>query len=169
LIVTCRACGARYEFDDGRVPARVLRVRCPVCRAVFRLDGVDPESPDPDLDPELSAPAPEPAAAASEPSPATGSPDVSEPVSGDEPAAGPRELARTRLLARALASDILHYHRARRDEALGADRILAEFTPEIAASWKLIRARSSLPRDRAAGIFREALHEILASGAPLNV
>jgi predicted Zn finger-like uncharacterized protein len=39
MITTCTGCQTRYRLDDGRVPRRRIRVRCPRCEAVFALDG----------------------------------------------------------------------------------------------------------------------------------
>lgn len=39
MIVQCADCKARYELQAEKVPPRVIRVRCPRCRAVFSLDG----------------------------------------------------------------------------------------------------------------------------------
>lgn len=39
MITTCSHCQAKYQLDGDRVPARVIRVRCPACSGVFALDG----------------------------------------------------------------------------------------------------------------------------------
>jgi predicted Zn finger-like uncharacterized protein len=39
MITICTGCQTRYRLDDGRVPRRRIRVRCPRCEAVFALDG----------------------------------------------------------------------------------------------------------------------------------
>jgi len=39
MIVQCADCKARYQLQAEKVPPRVIRVRCPRCRAVFSLDG----------------------------------------------------------------------------------------------------------------------------------
>ncbi len=39
MITTCTVCQARYQLDDEKIPARVIKVRCPACSGVFTLDG----------------------------------------------------------------------------------------------------------------------------------
>ena len=39
MITTCTVCQARYQLDDEKIPARVIKVRCPACSGVFSLDG----------------------------------------------------------------------------------------------------------------------------------
>jgi predicted Zn finger-like uncharacterized protein len=67
MITTCQACQARYRLDASKVPARLIRVRCPDCGAVFQLDGTRRDAPA----------APQPAAsrpAATSPAPADPAP-----------------------------------------------------------------------------------------------
>jgi predicted Zn finger-like uncharacterized protein len=45
MITTCQACQARYRLDASKVPARLIRVRCPDCGAVFQLDGTRRDAP----------------------------------------------------------------------------------------------------------------------------
>lgn len=35
MIVTCPACGARYQFDEGRLDGRSAKITCPSCDHVF--------------------------------------------------------------------------------------------------------------------------------------
>lgn len=39
MITVCTGCQARYRLDATKVPARLIRVRCPACAIVFDLDG----------------------------------------------------------------------------------------------------------------------------------
>jgi predicted Zn finger-like uncharacterized protein len=39
MIVQCADCKSRYQLEAAKVPQRLIRVRCPRCRAVFALDG----------------------------------------------------------------------------------------------------------------------------------
>ncbi len=200
MIVECRSCGAKYEMDREKLPARVMRVRCPGCSAVFRLDAVAAaESTEVDefaadaaaefaadaaaeFGPEFAADAaaefgPEFAADAAadtaayaaagsgatpDPIPDRAAPAVESPPD-DDPGSG----ARARLLARALASDILLYHRRRRDDALARGELLVELAPEIRAAWSLYKSRVCGSRDLSTAYFRNAIEEILADGNPL--
>jgi len=39
MIATCTKCQARYQLEDDKIPARMIKVRCPACQGVFALDG----------------------------------------------------------------------------------------------------------------------------------
>jgi len=39
MIVQCADCKTRYQLDAAKVPQENIRVRCPRCSAVFRVDG----------------------------------------------------------------------------------------------------------------------------------
>ena len=66
-------------------------------------------------------------------------------------------------LARALVSDILVYHRDRRDTALAGDRLLVEFASELGEAWETYKSQLG-DGDVYARHFREAVNEILAGG-----
>jgi len=40
MITTCTSCSTNYRLDAAKVPQRLIRVRCPKCESVFKLDGV---------------------------------------------------------------------------------------------------------------------------------
>lgn len=67
-------------------------------------------------------------------------------------------------LARALVSDILVYHRVRRDAALAEGRLLVEFAAELGAAWTAYKAQLGEAALTWAPEFREAINEILADG-----
>jgi len=71
-----------------------------------------------------------------------------------------------RRLARALISDILVYHRTRRDAALAEGRLLVEFATELGEAWETYKAHAGEGEDYAPH-FREAVNDILAGGEPL--
>jgi len=172
MIVECRSCGAKYEMDREKLPARVMRVRCPGCSAVFRLDAVaaaeatavDEFAADAaaELAPEFAADVAAGSGVTPDPIPDRTAPAVESPQE-DDPGSG----ARARLLARALASDILFYHRRRRDDALARGELLVELAPEIRAAWSLYKGRVCGSRDLSTAYFRNAIEEILADGNPL--
>ena len=39
MITSCTVCEARYKLESDKVPARIIKVRCPACGSVFELDG----------------------------------------------------------------------------------------------------------------------------------
>ena len=67
-------------------------------------------------------------------------------------------------LARALISDILIYHRDRRDAALADDRLLVEFGVDLAEAWSAFKTQLGPAAQRWTPEFREAINEILAGG-----
>ena len=69
MIVQCADCKSRYQLEAAKVPRRLIRVRCPRCRAVFALDGART------------------AASQSAPQAAAARPQVSRPVSTPQPVA----------------------------------------------------------------------------------
>ncbi|MDX2473327.1 MAG: zinc-ribbon domain-containing protein [Candidatus Krumholzibacteria bacterium] len=93
MITTCTVCQARYQLDDEKIPARVIKVRCPACSGVFSLDGTqarreeplvtsgfEPVHNEPQPDPAPAPPASVPEAPAVEsPAPSTPAPSVSAP------------------------------------------------------------------------------------------
>jgi len=68
-----------------------------------------------------------------------------------------------RRLAGALISDILLYHRDRRDTALAEGRLLVEFAPELGEAWRIYKSGLG-DGEVYARHFREAVNEILAGG-----
>ncbi len=66
MITTCTECQARYQLDDEKIPARVIKVRCPACSGVFSLDGNQARREEPlvtsnNYEPVVAAPEPAPA------------------------------------------------------------------------------------------------------------
>lgn len=58
MVVQCKECETSYQLDAERVPRKLLKVRCPKCRAVFAMDGRRADEPG------AAAPAPTPPPAA---------------------------------------------------------------------------------------------------------
>jgi len=67
-------------------------------------------------------------------------------------------------LARALISDILVYHRKRRDAALAEGRLLVEFAAELGAAWTSYKSQLGDDGSTYAPLFRDAINEVLAGG-----
>jgi predicted Zn finger-like uncharacterized protein len=74
---------------------------------------------------------------------------------------------RARSLARALVSDIVVYHRDRRDRSIRAGTLRQEFREEIRKSWDeyVTHVGNQVARDTS--YFRDALNEVLAGGQQL--
>ena len=192
MITTCTVCQARYQLDDEKIPARVIKVRCPACSGVFSLDGTQVQAQAPlvtsGYESESAAPqpqaAPEPAApvAAAPPvAPPTPAPPVSAPAAAVETAApsvavmdapapsrkesgGRRRRSKEEMLARALVSDIKVYNRELYDTAKAEGNLLEALGAEIKKSWELYKEKVTPEVANSSEHFREALNEILADG-----
>jgi hypothetical protein len=124
--------------------------------------------------------APLPSAAAPQPAafrPASSPPAASQP-SASPPAARPSAPGgrptnpflsqdpslKARRLARALVSDIVVYHPAKRQEGIRDGNLKELFEEEIKKSWEEYTEQVGREVAESTGFFREALNEILAGG-----
>lgn len=164
MIIQCENCASKYFLPDSKYPTRAMRVSCPKCHAVFRLV--------PRHEKIFAGPrgAVVPSGAASTRSlPDTPAPQVSVPIRPGRPRdAGSRGPdARARRLARVLVSDILCYHREKRDRALLEGNLMAVLGDEIKKSWELYKQKVGSELAGSTNYFKEALNEILADGQNL--
>lgn len=172
MIIQCQGCNAKYFLSSDKVPPKPVRVRCPKCKAVFRLD------------PSASSKAENLVAQAvqdvisSPVSPQGG--ETQQAVPGKESALGtePREREarekpsrpagrkeeRAKRLARVLVSDILWYNKEKRDQALLDGNLIAALGEEIKKSWELYKEKVGPDLANSTSYFKEALNEILADG-----
>jgi predicted Zn finger-like uncharacterized protein len=191
MITTCTGCQTRYRLEDPKVPRRLIRVRCPRCKAVFLLDGTQvgkPEAPADSLVLEHSrenlnlvrgAASLSTETAAAPAAPSVLEPPAKPPVAAKvEPSpaaaleedesgeAGKRGRRRDKaeMLARALVSDILVYNRDARDKALAEGNLLEALGAEIKKSWELYKEKVTPEVANSTTHFRDALNEILAEG-----
>lgn len=72
--------------------------------------------------------------------------------------------AKARRLARALVSDIVVYHPAKRQEGIRDGNLKELFEEEIKKSWEEYTEQVGREVAESTGYFREALNEILAGG-----
>jgi hypothetical protein len=72
--------------------------------------------------------------------------------------------AKARRLARALVSDIVVYHTAKRQEGIRDGNLRELFEEEIKKSWEEYTEQVGREVAESTGYFREALNEILAGG-----
>lgn len=190
MITTCTECQARYQLDDEKIPARVIKVRCPACSGVFELDGTKANQPaaaatesplvtsnaleksdfpKPDqapVAPAASSPPPAPKAeapvvAAAEPVSAVA---VMDEPAGSAPSKGRRRRGKEEMLARALVSDIMVYNKDLYDTAKAEDNLLEALGTEIKKSWELYKVKVTPEVANSTDHFRNALNEILADG-----
>jgi len=191
MITTCTVCQARYQLDDEKIPARVIKVRCPACSGVFSLDGTQARREEPlvtngyesESAPAVQPPAPEPAPAvaaappvsapAPMPTPApaasveTAGPSVAvmdAPAPSRKESGGRRRRSKEEMLARALVSDIKVYNRELYDTAKAEGNLLKALGGEIKKSWELYKEKVTPEVANSTEHFREALNEILADG-----
>ena len=75
--------------------------------------------------------------------------------------------ARARRLARALVSDIVVYHPAKRRDALRDGSLKLLFEEEIRKSWEEYVDQVGKPLADSTSFFTDALNEILADGQPV--
>jgi predicted Zn finger-like uncharacterized protein len=163
MIIQCESCASRYFLPDSRIPGKPVRVSCPKCHAVFRLAG--PRENRFAAPPESVIPSAMGAARAAAP--------VVEAPAPSSRAASPRSAAsrgpddRARRLARVLVSDILCYHREKRDQALLDGNLMTALGDEIKKSWELYKQKVGPEIANSTDHFKQALNEILADGQKL--
>lgn len=187
MITTCTVCQARYQLDDEKIPARVIKVRCPACSGVFSLDGTQarreepivssgyesesasapqPSAPDPApavaTAPPVSAPTPSPAASVETAAPSVAVMDA--PAPSRKESGGRRRRSKEEMLARALVSDIKVYNRELYDTAKAEGNLLKALGGEIKKSWELYKEKVTPEVANSTEHFRDALNEILADG-----
>lgn len=143
--INCTECQALYRVDPERVPAEGVRVRCARCQGVFLLTR------------QGAAPAPAPVRVA-----APAAAPAAQPVRSFFGAQDPN--SRAQRIARALVSDIVAYHRERRDRALASGALRTEFRDEILKSWEEYVAQVGDELAKGTPHFRRALNDILAAG-----
>jgi hypothetical protein len=128
--------------------------------------GVAPRPAAPSSSPRAASPAPAPCAGATPPSapvrpgPAPAGPGgrPANPFLSQDPS------AKARRLARALVSDIVVYHPAKRQEGIRDGNLKELFEEEIKKSWEEYTEQVGREVAESTGYFREALNEILAGG-----
>jgi predicted Zn finger-like uncharacterized protein len=174
--VRCPQCEAVYRVDPERVPPGGARARCARCGAVMQVtrDGAQaprataaqpasaPATPGPSASPSASAspapPAPSASPVATPPPAASPAPSPVAPFGASDPH------SRAKRLARALVSDIVAYHPARREASLKAGTLRTEFQEEIRKSWAEYVEQVGSELAKSTPYFRDALNEILANG-----
>ncbi len=153
LKVSCPSCQTLFRVDSRKLPEGGARARCSVCSDVFLVRA--PQQPPPA------------ATRRAEPAPPSGS-GPPQPSPPRAPAFGSTDAqARARRLARALISDIVIYHPARRDKSLEDGTLKQEFREEIRKSWEEYVGQVGVEAAQSTSHFRDALNDILAKDQPL--
>jgi predicted Zn finger-like uncharacterized protein len=187
--IRCPKCQTVFRVDPTKVPEKGVRARCARCSAVFALNRTGVIETRPLAAAHANTPAATPvaahAAAPATPAPAASIPAAPAPPAAVRPlppmptataapapatpAARPSFLkqdpnTRAQRLARALVSDIVAYHRDKRDQTLAAGTLKTDLREEIRKSWEEYVAQVGLDLAKSTPYFREALNEILAKG-----
>ena len=182
--IRCPQCQTVFRVDPEKVPESGVRARCARCSAVFVLNrsGLVNTRPAPAAVGVSAATAAAgvsaPAAAASAPPAPTPAIRPLPPMPATAPAAAATTPGRpsfmkqdpntrAQRLARALVSDIVAYHRDKRDQTLAAGTLKTDLREEIRKSWEEYVAQVGLDLAKSTPYFREALNEILAKGQKL--
>ena len=117
-------------------------------------------SPQPPVAPPSATPSTPPPSSPARPGPAATGPG-GRPVN---PFLSQDPSAKARRLARALVSDIVVYHPAKRQEGIRDGNLRELFEEEIKKSWEEYTEQVGREVAESTGYFREALNEILAGG-----
>lgn len=117
-------------------------------------------SPPPPVAPPSATPSTPPPSSPARPGPAATGPG-GRPVN---PFLSQDPSAKARRLARALVSDIVVYHPAKRQEGIRDGNLRELFEEEIKKSWEEYTEQVGREVAESTGYFREALNEILAGG-----
>ena len=171
--IRCPQCQTVFRVDPAKVPEGGVRARCARCSAVFALNrsGLVNTRPVAAAAAVSSAPAAAaPAAPAIRPlPPMPAAPAVAATAASPGRPSFMKQDPNTRAqrLARALVSDIVAYHRDKRDQTLAAGTLKTDLREEIRKSWEEYVAQVGLDLAKSTPYFREALNEILAKGEKL--
>ncbi|UCD04723.1 MAG: zinc-ribbon domain-containing protein [candidate division WOR-3 bacterium] len=194
MIVECSGCKATYNIDEKKIPSAGVKVRCKKCGGVIyirRPSSPPPATETPTKKASYTAPAPvvEPKVDTGSPSP----PVVEKPPSMDLPRKAEAERkaveesverkvhlseeelseedkkwhARARRLAKALASDLVLYNKARVEQGLKDGTIAELLGPEIRRSWDYYCQQIPKHIVESTDYFKEQLNTIVGKGTKI--
>ena len=190
----CSVCAAVFPVSVG--PAASVSPPAPAPVRMAPPPPPPPPAPAPAPAPRVETPAPAPVATtpvtprpiqapslvppaipgARPPQPRPAQTPLPQPVSPPRPAAGGRSVnpflsqdpsLKARRLARALVSDMVVYHPAKRRDALKAGTVKESFKEEITKSWEEYVEQVGRELADSTPYFREALNEILGDGSQI--
>ena len=185
MIVTCDGCKTKYLLGDEKVPETGIRVRCPMCRYVWKLTPPAPDSIFEVTSEGFAADAPvaeapqggwaameQPRTAVmSEAEPAAMDQEIeigeAAPAPEEKPAISPEQrkrVERARRQARVYVSDILVYNKEKRDNGLKNGDLMTALGPEIKKAWEAYKEKVGPDLVESSDYFRDALNDILADG-----
>ena len=188
MIVECSHCHTKYNIDERKIPENGVRVRCKKCGDVMYIKRLAPpvEEKEPAVHTEEAPPAaPDQTGTGTPPPPAVEKPPSlvvpekaeSERKAVEESVERKAHLseehmseedkkwhARARRLAKALASDLVLYNKARVEQGLREGNIAQILGPEIRRSWEYYCQQ--IPKHIVEGTdyFKEQLNTIVGRG-----
>lgn len=188
MIVECGSCRTKYNIDEKKVPATGVKVRCKKCGGVIYIKRPKAAPPiqEPPRKPAYSAPVSRPGTADKGTSP----PEVERPAAVEFPKKAEAERkaveesverkvhlsegelseedkkwhARARRLAKALASDLVLYNKARVEQGLKDGTIAELLGPEIRRSWDYYCQQIPKHIVESTDYFKEQLNTIVGKG-----
>ena len=184
MIVECNYCHTTYNIDEKKIPAAGVKVRCRQCSNVIYIKKTGAPSAD-----EVSTPTAGPEAERAAPAP----PTIEKPPSMELPKKAEAERkaveesverkvglseeelsdedkkwhARARRLAKALASDLVLYNKARVEQGLRDGTIAQLLGPEIRRSWEYYCQQIPKHIVESTDYFKEQLNKIVGKGKKL--
>ena len=187
MIVECGNCHTKYNIDENKIPEGGVRVRCKKCGDIMYIKKSAPaEEKEPAISAEQTAAvAPDETKAGTPPPPAVEKPPslvVPERAESERKAVeesverkvhlseehmseeDKKWHARARRLAKALASDLVLYNKARVEQGLREGNIAQILGPEIRRSWEYYCQQIPKHIVEATDYFKEQLNTIVGRG-----
>jgi predicted Zn finger-like uncharacterized protein len=188
MIVECNHCHTKYNIDEKKIPESGVRVRCKKCGEVMyirrstapveeKMPGLITDEAAPPPPPETKGSTPPPPALERPPSLVLPEKAESERKAVEESVERKAHLseehmseedkkwhARARRLAKALASDLVLYNKARVEQGLREGNIAQILGPEIRRSWEYYCQQIPKHIVENTDYFKEQLNTIVGRG-----
>jgi predicted Zn finger-like uncharacterized protein len=181
MIVECSTCHTKYNIDENKIPANGVKVRCRKCSNIIYIKKAPPVEekvpglvtdeevslvgapPPPEMEKPPSLVLPQKAEAerkAIEESIERKLPTLPEDLSEEDK----KWHARARRLAKALASDLVLYNKARVEQGMRDGTIAKLLGPEIRRSWEYYCQQIPKHIIESTDYFKEQLNTIVGRG-----
>jgi len=189
MIAECPNCHTRYNIDENRVPATGVKVRCKKCNSIIAIRRPSSQQPMMDLErpyegmaqaavtPPTHKEAPPPPAVERPPRLELPKKAEAERKALEESVERKVHLseaelseedkkwhARARRLAKALASDLVLYNKARVEQGLKDGTLVELLGPEIRRSWEYYKQQIPQHIVESTDYFKEQLNTIVGKG-----
>ena len=190
MIVECGSCRKKYNIDEKKVPATGVKVRCKKCGGVIYIKRPKATTPPPVQEPPRKPAYSAPVTRAGTADKGASPPEVEKPAAVEFPKKAEAERkaveesverkvhlsegelseedkkwhARARRLAKALASDLVLYNKARVEQGLKDGTIAELLGPEIRRSWDYYCQQIPKHIVESTDYFKEQLNTIVGKG-----